>query len=112
MSFVYFIQDEPLIKIGASDSPAHRLMQLRRRHPRARLLVAVEYVRHVVSGRSRAIRYHEHRWHDRYAHARLFGEWFLPVPALLDELDLLIANSQPFIAPGCVSRVVSLPEAA
>lgn len=111
--FVYFIreQGEPgYIKIGASDSPIHRLRQLQSGNPRElHLVVAVEVRANFRERTTREWHRHEAAYHRNFAYYRVHGEWFKPAVPILQEIDILLSESQPWIAPGANgARVVLL----
>jgi len=79
--FVYFIRAEMtgLIKIGWATNPAVRLHNMQLQCPDILILEA----KFPGSGLD------ERKLHARYAGARKHGEWFAPVPELLEEIEAL-----------------------
>lgn len=87
--FVYFIQEEGgAIKIGSSDSPQNRLMELQTANPRKLSLL----------GKIRG-GYREKEIHARFVHLRRSGEWFEATDELLE-----------FILRESDANVVSAPD--
>jgi hypothetical protein len=80
-TWVYFIQagDSGPIKIGSGRRPQRRLRQLQiGNHEPLRLLGAYP-----------GTALDETQLHEQFRHARLRGEWFAPLPELLDEVATL-----------------------
>ena len=79
---LYFIgADEGPIKIGVSQNVEKRLKQLQTAHPHRLRILAV-----LVGGALR-----EGDYHARFAEHRLEGEWFERAPAILAEIERLLA---------------------
>ncbi len=80
---VYFLQTQaPLgpIKIGKAGNIRQRAKGLQTSHPWPLTLLAV------IPGDGSS----EPRWHERFAHLRLSGEWFRPGPDLLGAIDHIL----------------------
>ena len=84
-TMTYFIQGEKtgLIKIGTSNNPMHRLMELQIGSPDT--LIMLKYVD--------SLTYPETELHQRFKHLRRHGEWFYPDPDLTRFINLL----KPFV---------------
>jgi hypothetical protein len=82
---VYFLQmqtpdGEGPIKIGFSRHPGARAEHFRFGSPYPLVLLA----------ETPGARDEEREYHERFAHARLGGEWFKPVPELVAEVDGIV----------------------
>lgn len=84
---IYFIRDESTqhIKIGfTAESGADRLRHLQTGCP-GKLVLLLQ-----IDGSSK----NETEWHDRFAVARERGEWFRPVPELLQAIEEMLASRE------------------
>ena len=79
MVWIYAFQvgDDGPIKIGISRTPDVRLRTLQQANP------------HQLRPRAawRGFSFEEKQIHDEFAHARMAGEWFHPVPELVELVD-------------------------
>ncbi len=78
-SWVYFIQEgaDGPIKIGfTTGDPSGRLSALQTGNPNPLRIVAA----------TPGTMEDERRWHERFAHLRMLGEWFLPADDLLEAM--------------------------
>jgi hypothetical protein len=80
-SFVYFLQRIPdgPIKIGWTDDPGRRVAELQTGSAEELMLRAL-----IPGGRAE-----ETQLHEKFASARMLGEWFRPVPELLAFIDTI-----------------------
>lgn len=84
--FVYFVQMDRIgpIKIGFTKNIEKRLISLQTASPYPLRLLC-----HYGADET-----HEKEWHSEFDRLRLEGEWFLPHPKLLKEIDLQIAANR------------------
>lgn len=83
MTYVYFIRavdNTGPIKIGSSWLPHHRLVQMSCWSP----------IQLTVLAKTEGDEFHERALHDKFADARLHGEWFQPVPELFELVNAVI----------------------
>lgn len=79
-TFVYFIQSASGgIKIGSARDIGRRMKELQTAHP-----VKLEVLASTTGGQPV-----ERAYHERFAAARLHGEWFSPAPEILAEIERL-----------------------
>lgn len=98
---IYFIQSENggPIKIGYADDLAKRLVSLQTSRP-DKLVVVASFVGTIA---------HEKELHARFSHVREMGEWFTPVPELMD-LIRDIGASGAYVTKRDLSRNVTCHE--
>lgn len=82
---IYFIRedDDGPIKIGCSASYSgvrERLTTIKIGNPRKLSIIKI------IPGNFED----EKKWHERYAYANVSGEWFSPVPELVNEINNLV----------------------
>ena len=81
--FVYFLQpkfnEEGPVKVGYSIDPICRVQQINNRLKESPLALVAVFP---------GTREQERELHKRWAEHRLIGEWFRPVPAIRDAIDL------------------------
>lgn len=88
---VYFVREgkRGAIKIGWTTNSARRLMHLQIGNPRPLRFI----------GATIGTVNDEADWHERFAAARLTGEWFKPVPELVAAISALPKVALPTTAP-------------
>jgi len=95
MTYIYFIRagSSGPIKIGQSEDPRERLMQLQTAHYET--LTLIGFIKHDDNA--------EHRVHEIAIESRIRGEWFAPTSALVSLIENLLKAGACSTGPEIVS---------